>query len=144
MANSFKNTWWIFLLIAAGGVILFLSLYANKPQSDQGVVLNDLFHQPPKAGPVAPVVVESSPVVRHGAGFTIQVYSFLDKDRAQAALQTLKNRGYQAFLMVSDLGKKRAWYRVRIGGIPDEAAARKMLDEIRQNYNSGFIVQTVH
>jgi len=144
MANSFKNTWWIFLLIAAGGVILFLSLYANKPQSDQGVVLNDLFHQPPKAGPVAPVVVESSPVVRHGAGFTIQVYSFLDKDRAQAALQTLKNRGYQAFLMTSDLGKKGAWYRVRISGIPDEAAARKMLDEIRQNYNSGFIVQTVH
>ena len=45
MANSFKNTWWILLLIVAGGIIFFLSLHPNKPQNDQGVVLNDIFHQ---------------------------------------------------------------------------------------------------
>ena len=144
MGNSLKSTWWVFILIAVGGIILFLSLYSNKPQSDQGVVLNDILHQPPKANPVPPVVIETSPVSGHEAGFTIQVYSFQDKDRAETALQTLKNSGYQAFLITTDLGKKRVWYRVRVGGIPDEAAARKMLDEIRKNYNSGFIVQTVH
>ena len=42
---------------------------------------------------------------------------------------------------MSDLGKKGVWWRVSIGGIADEAAARKMLDDIRKNYNSGFILK---
>ncbi len=155
MANSFKNTWWIFLLVAASGIILFLSLRPNKPQNDQGVVLNDIFHQqvprtesvsslsggvPKKADPVPPMAIVTSPVDGKESGFAIQVYSFQDKNRAETALQTLKNSGYQAFLIVSDLGEKGTWYRVRVGGITDEAAARKMLEEIRKNYNSGFIV----
>jgi cell division septation protein DedD len=155
MPNSFKNTWWIFLLIVAGGIIFFLSSHSNKPQSDQGVVLNDIFHQqiaktesgnsplvlPKKADPVPPMAIVTSPVDGHEAGFTIQVYSFQDRNRAAIALQALKNSGYQAFLIMSDLGEKGVWYRVRVGGIADEAAAHKMLDEIRKNYNSGFILK---
>ena len=145
MANLFKNTWWIFLLIAAGGTVLFLSLRANKPQGDQGVVLSDIFHQqvPPlkRVDPVPAMAIVTSPVDGHEAGFTIQVYSFQDKNRAETALQALKSRGYQAFLIVSVLGEKKVWYRVRIGGIANEAAARRMLDDIRKNYNSGFILK---
>lgn len=155
MPNSFKNTWWIFSLIAAGAIILFLSFHSSKPQIDQGLVLNDIFHQsstsaqpgnaptvePKKADPVPPMAIVTSPVNGHEAGFTIQVYSFQDKKRAETALQTLKNSGYEAFLIMSDLGEKGIWYRVRVGGIMDEAAARKMLDEIRKNYNSGFILK---
>lgn len=139
MSNSFKNTWWIFLLIVAGGIIFFLSLHANKPQGDQGVVLNDIFSK--KAGPLPPMAMGASPVEGHEAGFTIQVYSFQDKNRAESALQALKNNGYQAFLIMSDLGDKGVWYRVRVSGIGDEAAARKMLDEIRKSYNSGVILK---
>jgi cell division septation protein DedD len=140
MSNSFKNTWWIFLLIAAGGIFLFLSLYSDKPQSDQGMVLNDIFHQQiAKTGPGNTSAV--SPVNGHEAGFTIQVYSFQDRNMAEAALQALRNSGYQAFLVMSDLGQKGDWYRVRVGGIANEAAARKMLGEIRKNYNSGFILK---
>ena len=113
-------------MIVAGGIIFFLSSRPNKPQSDQGVVLKDIF--PKKADALPP------------AGFTIQVYSFQDKNRAEASLQVLKNNGYQAFLIMSDLAEKGVWWRVRVGGIADEAAARKMLDEIRKNYNSGFIL----
>jgi cell division septation protein DedD len=154
MPNSFKNTWWIYLLIVAGGIILLLSLRPNKPQGDQGVVLNDLFHQqvaatesgvpsnpPKKSDPVPPLAIVTSPVDGREAGFTIQVYSFQDKNRAETALQTLKNSGYQAFMIMSDLGEKGIWYRVRIGGIADEAVARKMLEDIRKNYNSGFILK---
>jgi len=155
MANSFKNSWWIFLLIAAGGIILFVSLYPNKPQNDQGVVLNDIFHQqspktesgngptvpPKKADPVPPMAIVTSPVDGHEAGFTIQVYSFQDRNRAETALQTLKNSGYEAFLIISDLGEKGLWYRVRVGGIMDATTAHKMLDDIRKNYNSGFILK---
>jgi cell division septation protein DedD len=144
------------LLIAAGGIIFFLSLHANKPPADQGVVLNDIFHQqvspqtesknvsqvvPKKADPVPPMAIVTSPVDGHETGFTIQVYSFQDKNRAETALQSLKNSGYQAFLIMSDLGEKGIWYRVRVGSIKDEAAARKMLEEIRKNYNSGFILK---
>jgi cell division septation protein DedD len=155
MADSSKNTWWIILLIVAGGIIFFLSLKPAKTQTDQGVVLNDIFHQqavitesgnapavaPKKADPVPPMAIVTSPVDGHEAGFTIQVYSFQDKNRAATALQALKNSGYQAFLIVSDLGEKGVWYRVRVGGIADEAAAHKMLEEIRKNYNSGFILK---
>jgi len=151
MGNSFKNTWWIFLLIAAGGIIFFLSLHPSRPQADQGVVLNDIFPQKsnplpavPPASPVSsvpPMAVVTSSVGGHNTGFTIQVYSFQDKNRAENALQSLKKRGYQAFLIVSNVGENRVWYRVRIGAIGDEAAARKMLDDIRKNYNSGIIIK---
>ncbi len=149
MPNLFKNTWWIFFLIVAGGIIFFLSLHANKPQGDQGLVLNDIFHQRSTetarravpADPVPPMAIETSPVNGHEAGFTIQVYSFQDKNRAEGALQVLKNNGYQAFLIRSDLGQKGVWWRVRVGVIGDEAAAHKMLDEIRKSYNSGVILK---
>ena len=87
------------------------------------------------------MVIETSPVGGREAGFTIQVYSFQDKNRAEAALLSLKNSGYQAFLIKTDIGKSRTWYRVRVGGIADEVAAHKMLEEIRKNYNSGFILK---
>ena len=155
MGDLLKNIWWVFILIAAGAVIFFLSLHPGKPQADQGVVLNDLFHQksartesgnspaaaPKKADPVPPMAIVTSPVDGKEEGFTIQVYSFQDKNRAETALQSLKNNGYQAFLIMSDLGEKGIWFRVRVGGIADEAAAHKMLDEIRKNYNSGFILK---
>ena len=155
MFNSLKNSWWILLLILAGGVIFYLSLHPHKHQGDQGVVLNDIFNQqspktetgnvpsvpPQKADPVPPMAIVTSPVDGREEGFTIQVYSFQDKNRAAIALQALKNSGYQAFLIASDLGVKGIWYRVRVGGITDEATARKMLEDIRKNYNSGFILK---
>ena len=156
MANFLKNTWWIILLILAGGIILFLSLHPSKPEGDQGVVLNDIFPPPQsqpeaqalpavpvkKVNPVPPMAIVTSPIAGQRTGFTIQVYSFQDKNRAETALQALKSNGYEAFLIMSDLGTKGVWYRVRVGGIMDEASARKMLDEIRKNYNSGFILKT--
>jgi cell division septation protein DedD len=155
MGELFKSVWWVIILIAAGGVIFFLSLHPNKPQGDQGVVLNDIFHQqsaqtesgnsqaapPKKADPVPPMAIVTSPVNGKEEGFTIQVYSFQDRNRAQAALQSLINSGYSATMLMSDLGEKGIWFRVRVGGIADEAAAHKMLDEIRKNYNSGFILK---
>jgi cell division protein FtsN len=148
MPNSFKNTWWIYLLIVSGGITFFLSLHSNKTQNDQGVMLNDIFlrksnHVPstPPAPPAPPAVIMTRPIVGHETGFTIQVYSFQDKKRAEKVLQSLKNSGYQAFLSESDLGEKGVWYRVRVGGIGDEAAAHKMLDDIRKKYNSGIILK---
>jgi cell division septation protein DedD len=142
MDHSTKNIWWILLLIAAGVVIFALALGTHAPKSDPGVVLSDIFRpQTSKKDPVPPMAIVTTPVAGQETTFTIQVYSFQDKRRAQTALQALKNSGYSAFLIMSDLGEKGIWWRVRVGPIEDEASAHKMLNEIRKNYNSGFILK---
>lgn len=135
MSNPFKTTWLIILLIAAGGVLFLLSFQNGKTARVQAQNIQ-------KVDPVPPMGIVTSPENGHEAGFAIQVYSFQDKNRAYAALGALKNRGYEAFMIVSDLGEKGLWYRVRVGGIADEAAAQKMLGDIRRNYNSGFILNS--
>ncbi len=146
MANQFKTTGLIVLLIAAGAVIFFLGLQSGRPRNE-GVVLRDIFHQQAGkthkvADPVPAMGIVTTPEGGHEAGFAIQVYSFQDKNRAYAALASLKNSGYQAFMVVSDLGEKGVWYRVRVGGIANEAAAHAMLADIRRSYNSGFILKS--
>ncbi len=80
-------------------MIFFINRAQNRIRESPSVL-------PKKADPVPPMAIVTSPVDGHEAGFTIQVYSFQDKNRAETALQALKNSGYQAFLIVSDLGEK--------------------------------------
>ncbi len=164
MANKIKGLWLIVLLVAVSVVIFFLSVGQNKTESAQGVVLQEIFNQkatqpsfqakdlvtqpvvvtkaaPKEVDPVPSMAIVTSPVAGREAGFAIQVYSFQDKNRAEAALNSLKNNGYKAFEIVSDLGEKGTWYRIRVGDIADEAAAKKVLDQIRKSYNSGFIIK---
>ena len=140
-----KHLWLVIVLIAAGGMVFFLTL-GHKPGPNQGVVLQEVFEQAPPsakpqaADPVAAPAIVTTPVNGHEAGFLIQVYSFQDKARADKALAVLQQAGHKAFLEVSDLGEKGTWYRVRVGGLENEAKAKAMLDQIRKNYKSGFII----
>ncbi len=160
MANQFKGLWLIILLVAGGVAIFYLGSGQGKPQAQEGVVLQEVFNQKPLAAdqgtgavespntskavdPIPAMAIVTSPVGGHEAGFTIQVYSFQDKGRAEAALANLKKEGYQAFMIISDLGEKGTWYRIRVGGIADDAAAKQVLEKIRKSYNSGFIVKPV-
>ncbi|MBI4309511.1 MAG: SPOR domain-containing protein [Candidatus Omnitrophica bacterium] len=146
---------WVVVLVAAGGLVFFLTL-GNKQEADQGVVLQEVFKQTPsgqslpsmtkgaapvQADPVSAPAIVTTPVNGHETGFLIQVYSFQDKARADKALAGLQQAGYKAFLEVSDLGEKGTWYRVRVGGLDNEAQAQGVLEEIRKNYQSGFIVK---
>ena len=155
MANSSKGLWLVVVLVAAGAVIFALS-FKQKPQAPQGVVLQEIFSQQPAASgsvaaapqanaaitdPVKSPAIVTDPTNGHEAGFAVQVYSFQDKSRAVKALENLKAGGYKAFLVVSDLGEKGTWYRIRVGGIADEKAAEDMLQDVRKNYKSGFIVK---
>ncbi len=160
MANQIKGLWPVVLLVGAGAVILALTMNHNNHQPQQGVVLQEIFKQnapapvlqptlaeaatipsAPATDPVPALAIITSPENGHEAGYTIQVYSFQDKNRAEAALESLRNSGYKAFMVMSDLGEKGVWYRVRISGITDETQAQQLLSEIRKNYNSGFIVK---
>ncbi len=156
MANQFKGIWLVITLIAAGVVIFSLTILGEKPKP-QGVELKEIFKQEAPAvvsdaqpvqvpevqkDPVASPAIVSDNDMGKETGFAVQVYSFQDKNRADIALEALKNNGYaNAYMIISNLGEKGTWYRVRIGNLSDDATAQAMLEKIRLNYNSGFIVK---
>ena len=155
-----KSSWVMIILVIAGAGILVLSI---KPKHDpsRSVVLQEVFHQEPAGSqpaeavvpaaevpavspvgdPVTAPAIVTNPRQGQGTDFMVQVYSFQDRTRADKALADLKQVGYKAFMEVSDLGEKGVWYRVRIGGIKNEQEAQAMLEKIRKEYKSGFIVK---
>jgi len=147
MANQNKSLWITLLLVIAGSVVLFLSLKQNN--SSNKVSMQEVFDQkPPTPSPVVEKDPVPSPAIvtspEHGkeAGFAVQVYSFKDEKRADAALANLRKNGYKAaYVEISDLGEKGTWYRVRIGGLENESQAKELLDTVRKNFNSGIIVK---
>jgi cell division septation protein DedD len=147
-----KNLWLVLVLVAAGVVVFSLSL-GHKPQGDS-VALSEVFKQTPQPqaqpaegsklayDPVPSPAIITNPSNGHEEDFSVQVYSFHDNSRAEKALAALKEAGYdKAFMEMSDLGEKGVWYRVRIGGLATEAQARTVLEDVRKNYNSGFIIK---
>jgi len=138
-----KSVWLVIVLVAAGVVILVLSFkQKQEPPPPQAVIAPVPVKAMVKAaGPPRLAAVVTGPEAGQEAGYAVQVYSFQDKTRAAKALENLRSNGYKAFLVVSDLGEKGAWYRVRVGGIADEKEAQAMLEKVRKNYKSGFIVK---
>ena len=150
MPSQNKSIWIMMVLVAAGGIILFLSLKQHNPSSNKvemQEILNTksfpetINNQQVDKDPVPSPAIVTSPEHGQEAGFAVQVYSFRDEKRSDAALTNLKNAGYDAFVQISDLGEKGTWYRVRIGGLKDEAQAKSLLETVRKNFNSGFIVK---
>jgi cell division septation protein DedD len=146
MAN--KSLWIVLVLVAAGIGIFFFSFKQNEEPSPK-VTMQPIFSQTP-ASPNAPApekdpvpspAIVTSPEHGQEAGFAVQVYSFKDEKRADAALANLKSKGYKAYIEISDLGAKGTWYRVRIGSLANEAEAKALLETVRKNFNSGIIVK---
>lgn len=145
MANSSKHIWIVVALVATGALFLILAKQ-HQPDSAQPVTMQEVFKQTPvavpvKADPIPSPSIVTSPVNGVEAAFSIQVFSFMDKSRADKALESVKQSGYNAYMEVSDLGPKGVFYRVRIGDIATEAEAKKILEEVRKNFKSGFIIK---
>ena len=143
MASQSKNWWLPGMLVVAGAVILFVTLKQN-PASTHKVVMQEVFDgqsSSPK-DPVSSPAIVTSPEHGQEAAFAVQVYSFQDQKRSERALVNLHNNGYpNAYIVVSELGEKGTWYRVRIGGLATEAEAKTILENVRKNYNSGYIIK---
>jgi cell division septation protein DedD len=137
-----KSVWLVVVLVAAGAVIFVLSFkHKEEPSSQAVIAVVPVKAMVKVAEPARSPAIAVSPQGGQEAGYAVQVYSFQDKTRAEKALEDLRSKGYQAFLVVSDLGEKGTWYRVRVGGIADEKEAQVMLENVRKNYKSGFIVK---
>ncbi|HEY5672855.1 MAG TPA: SPOR domain-containing protein [Malonomonas sp.] len=100
-----------------------------------------------KIAAVAESVVDSQPatgqpkVVAQGS-YSVQVGSFAAAVDAGKLKKTLLDKGYPAFTVEADLGKKGMWYRVRLGPYADNDAARTMqLLVEKQDKIKGFITR---
>ncbi|MBF0122148.1 MAG: SPOR domain-containing protein [Candidatus Omnitrophica bacterium] len=143
---------WVLVILAVGFVVL--AFKKEKPQEtrvpvEQNVVVNNVKSPQTTAEAVVPaprmraqesVVVAPKEVVSKES-LAIQVYSFKEKARADAAILKLKEKGHDnCYIMISDLGARGVFYRVRVGPFSNEADAQKVLEEINADLKSGIIV----
>lgn len=63
--------------------------------------------------------------------YTIQVGSYEDKAMAEDEVRNMKQRGYAAFIVASDIPDKGTWYRVRVGSFSNKSAAEKLAKELQ-------------
>ncbi len=57
--------------------------------------------------------------------YTIQVYSFQSMAEARASAASLERKGYEPFVVKSQITGKGTWYRVRLGRFGTEAHAKR-------------------
>ncbi|MEI8011403.1 MAG: SPOR domain-containing protein [Candidatus Omnitrophota bacterium] len=102
-------------------------------------------HQPdaavktPAAHPASGLVNVPKAAKAHDA-YAVQVASFKDKVRADVVLKQLKDKGYSAYVMMSDLGARGVFYRVRVGSFATEEEAKKNHEAINRDFKSAIIV----
>jgi len=154
MAGGKRNDVWLIVLlvvVAAGFGVLAFTKDKKQPvaaSSPQDVLEDKNFPVPaalatadqPVVPAMKPALVSPLQVFPNKESFAIQVYSFKDKVRAEAALAKLKEKGYKSYVMESDLGARGVWYRVRVGSFSTDTEARTVLESILNEFKSGIIV----
>ena len=103
-------------------------------------VLEDQMRQKMKDPVNSPAII-SSPTQEGQTPFVVQAYSFQNKTRAEATVSILKSQGYPAYVLMSDLGEKGIWYRVRIGDFNTQTEAEKIIEQLKKDAHSGFITR---
>jgi len=79
--------------------------------------------------------------IKPSARFAVQVSSFRDEERAGALKIKLQKKGFDAFIMETELPNHGGkWYRVFLGKYSDEKLARKDAERARQEYNLNAVV----
>lgn len=73
---------------------------------------------------------ERSTSAPSGGGWAVQLGSFSNQDTAERLAKQLKSEGHKAFVMPIRSGG-RTLYRVRVGPMPDRAAAEAALQKLR-------------
>ena len=74
------------------------------------------------------------------SSYTIQIASFKDKKRAEDALGNIRTKVPSAYIASRDLGSKGVWYRIYAGQFNGRNEAEVSLNDIKQNYDSSFII----
>ncbi|MBU1181365.1 MAG: SPOR domain-containing protein [Proteobacteria bacterium] len=75
-----------------------------------------------------------------GPVFTVQTSSGKDKKGVEKTVKTLINKGYPAYMTMSEIPGKGTWYRVRVGEFKDKKEAEKVLSRLGKDKIKGIIV----
>lgn len=146
-----NETWIIVVIVLIAGVLIALSFTKNRspePALTPVAAQTSLIKPDHTAADMreiaavkpAPSMVEQPKTTVVKSAFAIQVFSFKDKERAEASLKQLKEKGYPAYVMMSDLGPRGVFYRVRVGSFTTEGEAEKILGSVNKDFKSGIIV----
>jgi cell division septation protein DedD len=74
--------------------------------------------------------------------FAVQVASVQDLKGADKLVAELRDKGYHAYRVRSEVGGKGVWYRIRVGGFEDRNAAANMLKKLKDDKYGGMVVST--
>jgi cell division septation protein DedD len=77
--------------------------------------------------------LDKKPAPAQGA-FSVHVFSFKTQQSAQAEIDRLNKRGFNAYLETVDLGAKGIWHRVKVGNYATRAEAEQARLDIKKKY----------
>lgn len=63
--------------------------------------------------------------------FTVQIASYPDRELAEDEVRRMKQLGYAAFVVSSDVPERGTWHRVRLGSFQNKASADKLARELQ-------------
>ena len=89
------------------------------------------------------IAVEPEPSLTENVSvpvFTVQTSSGKDKKGVEKTVKTLINKGYPAYMTMSEIPGKGTWYRVRVGEFKDRKEAEKVLSRLSKDKIKGIIV----
>jgi cell division septation protein DedD len=93
--------------------------------------------QPPQPAKREPAAASTSVKLR----YTVQTASFQERAMAEDEVKRLKQRGFSAFIVSSEMPGKGVWHRVRIGSFSNRGAAEKIQKTIHER--SGLLTIVV-
>lgn len=152
MANKNNGIWIIAGLLLITGCLLFFTFSKGTSTNiEQQASEKDVFVDAAISKEMMPEKTETqkaiakvvSPLkeIKRLETLAVQVYSFKEKSRAEAALTALKDKGYlNSYILVSEVGSRGTWYRVRVGTYGTEAEALQALEKVTRDFKSGIIV----
>ena len=71
------------------------------------------------------------PPVDPGGAYTVQIGSFTDRKAADSIMNSMKNKGYPAYINSMTASDNKKWYRVRIGTFNNSEAATKYGENLK-------------
>jgi cell division septation protein DedD len=99
--------------------------------------------KPSSVKPIAALEKKAAPLKQAASSkshYTVQVSSHQEKTAAEDEVKKMKQHGYAAFIVSSELPGKGTWYRVRLGSFSNKASAEKLEKEVREKAGVSPIV----
>ena len=96
----------------------------------------------PTAKPEQRSAAPAAPSAAQSGRYTIQIAAFKDTQSAERMVGELRNKGYPGYSLHSEIPGKGTWYRVRVGGFEDRAAAEGMLKRLNGDRFQGIVIGT--